>query len=299
MIFRLLYIPIFSLFICICNAQITKDTAFTINAEYQKNIKKYPNIKVPVSISSKQIKKYLDIPYHKIDDRALKLDAFTLKSKKKLPAIIILHGGGWKSGNKEMQTTMALELVKKGYQAFTIEYRLSDEAKYPASIEDVEKAIDFILENTKKYNVDSSKIAILGCSSGAQMATLIGLKLHKKIKTIVNIDGILAFHHPESQEGKYAELWLGGNYNQIPKIWEDASPITHVTKNSPPILFINSQFDRFHAGRDDMIAELNTYGIYSEIKKIENSPHAFWLFHPWFLPTIEYTTSFLNKVFKK
>jgi pectinesterase len=47
-------------------------------------------------------------------------------------------------------------------------------------------------------------------------------------------------------------------------------------KNSPPILFINSQFDRFHAGRDDMIAELNTFGIYSEIKKIENSPHAFW-----------------------
>lgn len=297
--FRIILLLFFS-FTYIKNfTQIQKDTTFTINSEYKKNIKKYPFIKVPNIINSGSVKQTSNIIYKKIKDRTLKLDAYINITKNTKPALIIIHGGGWKSGNKEMQESMALEISNLGYQVFTIEYRLSDEAKYPAGINDLESALKFIIKNASKFEVNPSKIAILGCSSGAQMATLVGEKHPKKIKAIINIDGILAFHHPESQEGKYAELWLGGNYNQIPKIWEDASPLYHVSKNSPPILFINSQFDRFHAGRDDMITELNAYGIYSEIKKIENSPHSFWLFGPWFQPTIKYTTDFLNQTLNK
>jgi pectinesterase len=81
-----------------------------------------------------------------------------------------------------MQKSMALEISNLGYQVFTIEYRLSDEAKYPAGINDLESALKFIIKNASKFEVNPSKIAILGCSSGAQMATLVGQKHPKKLK---------------------------------------------------------------------------------------------------------------------
>ena len=70
--------------------------------------------------------------------------------------------------------TFAIDAASKGYSCFNIEYRLSMEAQYPAGIFDVKKAIQFIKKNAKKYNVDPTKIAVLGCSSGGQMAALIG-----------------------------------------------------------------------------------------------------------------------------
>ena len=86
--------------------------------------------------------------------------------------------------------------------------------------------MEYIKKNASNFNVDVNKIAILGRSSGGQMASLIGTKYNEDIKAIVNIDGVLAFHHPESSEGKYAALWLGGTYEEIPEIWDNASPIS-------------------------------------------------------------------------
>lgn len=280
-------------------SQIKKDSSFTIDSEFQKNIKKYPFIKPVLAVKPSSINEIYQIVYDNSTGRPLYLDAFINNSEEKLPAIIIIHGGGWKSGTKEMQTPMAEKLAINGYQVFTIEYRLSDEAKYPAGINDILKAIQFIKKNSKKYKVDRNKIAIIGMSSGAQMASLIGTKYPKTVNAVINIDGVLAFHHPDSTEGKVAALWLGGTYEEIPDIWNEASPLSHVSKKSPPFLFINSQFKRFSAGRDDLILKLNEYKIYSKVEKIENSPHTFWLFDPWFQPTISYITQFLDLQFKK
>jgi hypothetical protein len=118
------------------------------------------------------------------------------------------------------------------------------------------------------------------------------------VNAIVDIDGILAFKHPESKEAKAASLWLGGNYDEKPIIWEQAAPLNHTDNNTPPILFINSSIPRFHAGRDDMIAILNKYGIYNEVQTIKNSPHSFWFLNPWFDDTILFTTQFLDKLLK-
>jgi acetyl esterase/lipase len=122
---------------------------------------------------------------------------------------------------------------------------------------------------------------------------------HLNVQAIIDIDGILAFHHPESAEGKVAAEWLGGTYEEKPGVWQDASALTHVSKNTPPCLFINSSNPRFHAGRDDMIKKLNDFGIYSEVHTFPDTPHPFWFFHPWFDPTVKYIVDFLDKVFKK
>lgn len=276
-----------------------KDTSYTISNTYQKEIKKFPFISIAKTLHNENIKSEKQIVYQQTATRNLHLDTYLFQSKKKLPAVILLHGGGWKSGDKSQMETLATAIAAKEYNCFAIEYRLSPEAKYPAGFNDVKEAIAFIIKNASRFNSDPNKIAILGCSSGGQMAALLGTTSPNEIQAIVDLDGILAFHHPESEEGKIAAEWLGGTYEENPKNWMAASALTHTNKNTPPILFVNSQWNRFHAGRDDMIHILNQYKIYSEIKTFENSPHSFWFFNPWFEKTVTFTTQFLDKILKK
>jgi len=288
------------------------DTSYTIKSTYNKLIKQYPFITIAESEKNKNVAKIYNLVYNQKQNRALHLDAYFYKKEKLNPAVIMIHGGGWRSGNKSQMQVMTQEIASKGYSCFAVEYRLSLEAKYPEGIYDIKNAIKFIKDNAKKFHVDPNKIAILGCSSGGQMAALIGTtngdlafedalnksKSSSKVNAIIDVDGILAFKHPESKEGEMASFWLKGTYEENPENWKNASALSHTNKNTPPILFINSSFDRFHAGRDDMITILKENGIYNELKTIENSPHSFWFFQPWFDEMIQYTIQFLNKIFK-
>jgi acetyl esterase/lipase len=288
------------------------DTTYNIQSAYAKIKKTYPNVNYLKERTYTTIKEQKDIVYKQINERKLHFDAYYNTNNTSNPAIVILHGGGWSSGNKNHMEAFAKELASKGYACFDIEFRLSPEAQYPAAIYDVKNAIQYIKKNAKKYNTDATKIAVLGCSSGGQMAALIGttngdpdfeepnknVKYSSNVNAIIDIDGILAFKHPESIEGTVAGLWLGGSYEEIPDVWKKASALNHTDKNTPPCLFINSSITRFHAGRDDMIAILNQNNIYSEVKTLANSPHSFWFFDPWFDETILYTQQFLDKIFK-
>lgn len=288
------------------------DTSYTIKSTYDKLIKKYPFIKIAEANKAVNDVQIENIVYYRNKNRELHLDAFFNKNKKNNPGVIMIHGGGWRSGNKNQMQVLAQQITAKGYACFAIEYRLSPEAKYPQAIYDVKNAIKFIKDNAKKFHVDPDKIAVLGCSSGGQMAALIGTtnenlafedrayksKSSSKVQAIIDIDGILAFKHPESNEGEMAAFWLNGTYQENPENWNQASALSHTNKNTPPILFINSSFERFHAGRDDMIAILNQNKIYNEVKTIQDSPHSFWFFQPWFDETVQYTTQFLDRIFK-
>lgn len=298
---------------CVLRAQHTYsvDMSYTVKSTYDKLIKKYPSITIPVIDKNENVDQIDDVVYNETD-RALHLDAFVNKKQKQNPAVIMIHGGGWRSGNKSQMNPLAQEIASHGYSCFTIEYRLSLEAKYPYGVYDVKNAIRFIKDNAGKFNVDPDKIAVLGCSSGGQMAALIGTtngdsafddpsnksKSSSKVNAIINVDGILAFRHPESSEGEMASFWLGGSYEQKTENWKNAAALSHTNKKTPPVLFINSSIDRFHAGRDDMIKILNQYKIYNEVHTIENSPHSFWFFQPWFSQTADFTINFLKKTFK-
>lgn len=309
---RIVFVLLFISNGILAQSQYNIDTSYTVKSTYAKLIKQYPFIKIAEAKNNRTNVKLENIVYDQDQNRALHLDAFFNKKEKKNPAVILIHGGGWKSGNKDQMQVLAQEVSAKGYSCFAIEYRLSLEAKYPQAIYDVKNAIKFIKDNAKKFHVDPNKIAILGCSSGGQMAALIGTtnedvafedknyksKSTAKVQAIIDVDGILAFKHPESKEGEMAAFWLNGTYEENPENWEKASALDHTNKNTPPVLFINSSFDRFHAGRDDMIAILKENKIYSEVKTIENSPHSFWFFQPWLNETVTYTTQFLNKIFK-
>jgi acetyl esterase/lipase len=294
---------------------IQRDTSFTVYGTYIKESKNRPYIKIAQPSMPAGVKSKKDFVYNTIGTRELTADIYypAKKSRKGYPAVVMIFGGGWRSGDKSQNVPMAQQLAAKGYVAMTIDYRLSTEAQYPAAVHDVKAAVRWLRANAKQFCIDQSKIATLGMSAGAQLASLVGTtngkekfegagsnpKQSSDVQAIVNIDGTLAFHHPESVEGKAASEFLGGTYQQKPEVWEEAAPLNHAGKNTPPIIFINSFIPRFHAGRDDMIKILDKYGIYHEEHTLPDTPHPFWFFHPWFEPTVNYTVQFLDKIFKR
>jgi len=290
-----------------------KDTSFSIQATYLKEVKKHPQIKIATPAHSKKVKQKNDIAYRNIGGRDLLLDIFyPEKTKHRKPAILLVYGGGWRSGEKTHNYAMATELANNGYVAVTAEYRLSLEALYPAAVYDLKAAIRWMRSHAEEYEIDTAKIAVLGCSAGGQLVALMGTTNNNPafedkigdsnhssvVQAVINIDGILAFKHPESSEGASASLWLGGTYEQNPENWKQASALTHVDKSTVPFLFINSSIPRFHAGRDDMIAKMDALGIYSEVHTMPDSPHPFWFFHPWFESMMKYILEFSGKRLK-
>ncbi len=290
-----------------------RDTSFTLETTYQKELKYRPYIKIPSASIARPINNQYDLVYKRIGDRSLKLDLFSPKSAGpiKHPGIILIHGGGWSSGDKSQMHMIARELASKDYICYTLEYRLSPEAPYPAALLDLKDAIAWIKQYGPDQGLDTSKIAALGTSAGGQLASLLGTTNGKEtfaqqrvskpaistVQAVINIDGVLAFHHPESAEGKSASIWLLGNYKENPANWTEASALSNVSANAVPILFLNSSNARFHAGRDDLIKKLDYYGIYSQVHEFADTPHPFWFFEPWYTPMINKIEGFLKEVF--
>lgn len=296
------------------------DTSFSVYSEYIKNKKAHPEIKIVDEFHSYSVNEKRNIFYCKIHHTKLLLDVFypSAKAKQKYPALMFIHGGGWRSGNRTQHYPLAQKLAELGYIVITPQYQLSTHALYPGAVYDLKAALRWIHAKAKKYNIDTNKIAVGGFSAGGQLAALLGtttgdpafegtdcnLKYSSGVNAIIDLDGTLSFVHPESGEGddskktSAATYWFGYSKKENQKLWEDASPLNHVSSRTPPTLFINSSVARMHAGREDFIKVLKENNIYTDVKTFADAPHSFPLFEPWFTPTVKYIDEFLKKIFK-
>lgn len=295
-----------------------RDTSFTVASAYANDVKKHPNIKVVKEFNLETVKELHDITYCSWGERELKLDVFknTAAAPALKTAIIIIHGGGWRSGHRSQHHPLAQQLANRGYVCFTPEYRLSTEALFPSAIYDLKAAIRWVRANAETYNIDPEKIVVSGFSAGGELAAFLGTTANKAIfenegcfsevsshvNAIIDIDGTLSFVHPDSGEDNdhisAATHWFGYNKKENPLLWKLASPLTHVSSKTPPSLFINSSVSHMHAGREDYIEMLRGYNIYSEVISFETAPHSFILYHPWFEPSVNGIDNFLQLVFQ-
>jgi len=283
-----------------------KDTSFTIHSAFQKEIKKFPFIQIAEFTEDTKLTEYKSLKYKNLGYRTLEIDVFTpprTNLSQLFPGILFVHGGGWKSGDRSLQIPLAKALASRGYVTAVLEYRLSPEAKFPAALEDVQDAILWFKENAADFSLNPEQLAISGSSAGGQLAALASAvsisnnKLSSQPFALVDMDGILAFDHPDSQEGAVAARWLGGSYAENPEKWQQASALYRINKDSAiPTLLIGSQYPRFLAGEKEYFDKLNLYGIYHDKLVIENSPHTFWLFDPWFNLVVNKMDIFLTQV---
>jgi acetyl esterase/lipase len=278
---------------------IPRDTTYNVNRVSRQIARTFPMAVVAIDSMTSGLAAERDIVYATLENtpygrRELHLDVFRPATKKKYPGVFMIHGG------------------------VPVEYQLSLEATYPAAVHNIKAAIRFVKSNAERFSIDTSKLAMSGCSAGGHLAALAGLtngvalfegsqgvtEGSSTVHAVIDIDGALDFLAPASlnlkrQPDSPDVSWLGGTFEQKPLIWKEASPIFWAGESTAvPMLFINSAFSRFHAGQDELIGMMKEWGVYSEVYKFDIKLHPFWLFHPWVDHTVEYMSSFLRKVFR-
>ena len=112
------------------------------------------------------------------------------------PAILAVHGGAWRGGDKAWGEEFAAELAPFGYVVFSVNYRRSSRPNgtWPAQIEDVQKALRYIRANATRFGIDPDRIASLGMSAGGHLATMVALRddpagPEGRVRVAVNLDG--------------------------------------------------------------------------------------------------------------
>jgi len=301
-------------------ADIPRDTSYTPYSTWVKIRKNYPEAVIarpslPEGVAAYENLVYCTLHGTPYGERDLHLELFRPKAKGMYPLLVMIHGGGWRSGDRSMQIPMAQLIAAKGFVTAAIEYQLSPEAKYPAAVYNIKSAIRWLRANAEKYDIDTSKIVISGCSAGGQLAALIGMTngvtmlegtqgvtgFSSRVHAVIDIDGVLDFLAPASlnlvRKPDSPDIeWLGGSFAERPETWKEASAIFWVNSHSVPVLFINSGFSRFHAGQDEMTGMMKEMNVYFEIHKVDVQVHPFWLFHPWMETTTGWMAEFMNKV---
>jgi acetyl esterase/lipase len=302
------------------NKPIPRDTSYTPYQVWQQNIKKFPGARIAYPHLPDGVKAYENLVYATLHntpygERELHLDLFKPDKPGSYPVLVMIHGGGWRSGNKSMQVPMAQRIAGQGFVTAAVEYQLSLEAQYPAAVYNIKAAIRWLKENADRFGIDTSKVAISGCSAGGQLAALVGMTngiskfegnqgltaCSSHVNAVIDIDGVVDFLAPSSlnlvRKPNSADIsWFGGSFTEKPEIWKEASAIFYINPKSVPVLFINSGFSRFHSGQDEMIGMMKEYYIYTEVHKFDIQLHPFWLLHPWMEPTTDYITDFMKRI---
>jgi pectinesterase len=299
-------------------AYYPRDTSYSIRSAFEKIKERHPGVSpvpeaIPTGVRVDRNRSYARLSAN----RALYADVFYPKPRRHRlrPAVLLIYGGGWRAGAKENQHPLAAQLARAGYVAFAVEYRLSGEALFPAAVHDLKAAVRWIRAEAERYGVDTTRIAALGCSAGAQLASFLGTtngmarfegeigdatEHSSSVQAVLNIDGIVSFIHPEAaaeEGGPSARGWLGGTKEAAFANWQAASPLEYAGPDTPPFLFVNSAYPRFHAGRNDLFLVLDRYGIHHEDYTFSGAPHSFWHARPWFDWTVERAVGFLGRVF--
>ncbi|MES2900159.1 MAG: alpha/beta hydrolase [Pseudomonadota bacterium] len=278
---------------------------YTPESTYAKLLGQYPGIRIASRELPPGATVVRDLTFVRHGFRSLQLDLYLPQPNPRMtvPVVLLVHGGGWRSGNRGNFEALAVRLAARGYASAAVSYRLSGEARYPAAVDDVRAALRWLREQANVYGLDAGRMVLAGGSAGGQIASLVGVSSAPgEVSAIINIDGLSDFtsiaarryEDDPAKQPSSAGAWFGGRYAERADLWREASPIFYVNRATPPVLFIGSGQARFSVGREEMVEKLQAHGVASKVVLLAAAPHSFWLLDPWIDPTAEAIDEFLR-----
>jgi acetyl esterase/lipase len=259
------------------------------------------------------------VTYGRVDDERLILDVYepATSSDEPRPAVILIHGGAGKFGDRSVEADRAQGLAANGYVAFNIDYRLlQDDGSnaWPTQLEDAQLAVRWIRANADKYNVDPDRICSLGHSFGGLLAAQLGVRdtssdgdltlgeHSSKVTCVVAIAAGLDAMHPTISDLADVEMALyGGAAGPVPNIRLDASPLAHVSAETVPFLIFHGADDEDTSVEESrkMVDALHRAGVEVVYAEYPQATHFYWI--NFFEPTgswdtvASYTLAFLKE----
>jgi arylsulfatase A len=248
-----------------------------------------------------QLDEQLDVTYARYGDRTLEMDIYRPKKAwGQLPAIVCIHGGGWRKGSKINHRKVAQALAAEGFVTASISYRLSGEATFPVHIHDCKAAVRFLRANAKKLGIDADNIGAIGHSAGGHLAALLATsagvaelegdggnkEFSSAIQAVVPMGGQTDFLSQRNREvSSRAAIWqqfLGGSQDEAPETYRLASPLVHLDKNDPPVWLISGENDDPSTHGDELRKQMDDFGIPNGLTVIKDAPHPFTVKQVWF-----------------
>ncbi|MBI3831283.1 MAG: alpha/beta hydrolase [Planctomycetes bacterium] len=203
-----------------------------------------------------------DVVYGHGPGTELKLDLFDRKARGSgpRPAIVFIHGGGWSAGDKtQFHVQCAYLAAQHGMLAVSIKYRLSQEAPFPAAVQDCKCALRWVRAHAAEFGVDPKRVAVAGSSAGGHLAGMVALtpgvaefegagghaQASSHADAAVLINAVLDFESRARSEFASERVlqFLGGAYKDIPQVYRRASPTRYVGPQSPPALILHGADD--------------------------------------------------------
>ena len=231
---------------------------------------------VPATIES-----FKNIEYKNANGKSLQLDIYRQKElNEKAPLLVFIHGGGWRSGKRQDYLVYLLDYAEKGFVTATVSYRLKKDSIYPAAVEDVLDAVDFLYQNANTYGYDTSRVALVGGSAGAHLAMLAGYGWENpqrhKVKAVVDIYGPVDLTTPYGQTQFMVTDFIGHSYSEKPELYWEASPARYLKEDLPPTLILQGTSDNLlpPSQSDTLHVRLNRLGVPNVYHRLPLWPHA-------------------------
>ncbi len=236
------------------------------------------------------VEAFKNIEYKSINSKSLQLDIYQPKGlTQPAPLLVFIHGGGWSGGDRADYLVYLTNFAQMGYVTATVSYRFVKDAPYPACVEDITDAVQFLYQNGGKYNYDPDRICLIGGSAGSHLAMLAAYGWKKKgpsesaslatnkhkIKAVVEIYG------PTDLTTEYARThptttgFIAHSYQEAPQLYAEASPVTYLNKTNPPTLIL-------HGTRDMLVPisqaellhhKLDSLGVPNVYRPVPGWPH--------------------------
>lgn len=239
----------------------------------------------PASLAAEPGDVLRDVPYVESGHARQKLDIYYPKSGTgPFPVVMWIHGGGWVSGDKTVSP--AEDVIKRGWAAVSINYRLAYDGFYPIQIQDCKAAVRFLKTHAKEYNLDPDKIAVWGESSGGHLAALIATtggvnelempqqdtSIPSTVNAVVNWNGPANFATLESQARLPKQKFLvsdqgqivsffGGRISRRPRQVALASPVNWASADDCQMLIVHGQ-------KDEVVPTEQSVELYESLKKV-------------------------------
>jgi acetyl esterase/lipase len=168
------------------------------------------------------------------------------------PLLIVIHGGGWRGGDRGELPRFLRRMAFRGFAVASVDYRLAPAHPWPASIEDVGAALEFLKLNAASLGIDATRVAVLGRSAGGQIAETFAFKVRDPaIRAVVGVyapaDMVYAFRKG-SDDGVLPSLRLIRDYmgseEPTDAALRDASGLHLAHAGLPPVFLVHGLSDR-------------------------------------------------------
>lgn len=239
-----------------------------------------------------------DVVYSTVNGYQLTLDiAYRKDLKSPVPAIVHIHGGGWRGGNKN--SDKAKIFAEHGFVGISINYRLSGIAKFPEGVHDCKTAIRWVRARAEQYNINPNRIGVTGSSAGGHLSALLGtaggdkylegtgdyLDYSSYVQAVVDHFGPTDFLRMNDQPGRIDHFspdspesqWLGGPIAELHDLVQKANPITYIDKDDPPTLIIHGENDKLVIFNQSelLYKALKQAGVETKLVRVKNADHGY------------------------